>query len=594
MPQTVYAQGKSPNFDKALAETVRIIEGKSKKWARGLRGLPIDGYARKKEEIYKDILEFGEVLINGTTKEVYPDVSVAGIQELLNRAIPIYLGFAIRHLPIDQWCPLYKKYRVGVQAPFVNAQNQFWDVVDKLFLAQCAEKKAESKPEKPKDKAPEDKKADEQKTSDKKTGDQAGVLGECKEGAESIYVCSKKHPLRLELIGNGVNTGKIAVLATNMDTGSWGVALVDMICGSRRTMKPPPDAKVGHEEGLTYKLGKADPNHMAIVKKAYQLANENNLPKGPIHDPHELAQLTIWMNEGKKTPEKNDDVDGPFFKEKLAKQLGRQLNPEELAAAESRIDKAFEQFDFLNKESTPLIAEKPDDSKPPEKPQVPDGSKVPDPDKEPDKAEKPDGAGPPLDDESKPGQPDGTTDPDGVASTPQDCTLICIPPGTAFEPIDPKAPTQTMETIAEATMVMNSIPAFFPVGNPNQPTAEGPGELIGDEKPAPCSWRFITYISIPDLKSTRAETLKELRDLVKNPSKDKLENLSAKKSNAKLIKVFLIYECIDDYGKLHYEFRELTDKEAPSFISILKNKDAEQQMKNYAGRFRPTKSCCKA
>jgi hypothetical protein len=478
--------------DHAIRMELLAFSTRYKKWEAGLEGAPVDGLRRTKEQIHKMITDHAETLLNGMSTKEYPTFSTDKLEEVRIKMFTAYLAYAMKLLPAEKWCALYKQYRIAKDSIFEYSKGDQWTALDNLYKAQCKEK------------------------TEKKPGDQARVFEECKEG-ETIYVCSKKKPLHLELVGNGKNTSEGALIATNETTGAWGVAFLNMVCASTKNMLPPPARNVGTDEKLSYKLATAAPKHVAAIKTAFRLAQEGKLADRPLKDPHELAQLVIWNDEGKKTADKNDDINQNYFAEKIEKQFGRPLQAEEKAAAEKRIDQALEQISFVDKEAADLVAQKPDEAKAPKDAEV----------NPPEKPEDP-LAGAPKDTSPQPGE--GA--PAAVRETP-DCDLICIPAGTTFIPSNPKR--QNMTAIESAVLrMMPGIPITTETSDVPGATAKEPQKAEG----VVCTPFELTQVPITTFTAVSTPEPKLLRIGKKSESKNVVISCHCQKgSEGKQIKV---------------------------------------------------------
>lgn len=389
-------------------------------------------------------------------------------------------------MTIADWCKLYEQYRGGKDAPYRGSKIQVWNALDKIHEAQCAKKKKKKK----------------------KVGDQSSLFQPCPPGEKDIQQCASREGFNIELIGDGHSTREATLIVTDTKSGAMATASMEMMCFSSRN-HPPPQAR---SKGLTWSIGKPDPDSLKYARSAYRLAKSGAFDQYPVKDWHQVAQQVVWRQIGRSTPDKGDDVDENYFMSTLEKRHGGPFNKAEKAAAKESVKMIIAEMDLTEKnlddeavaeepekEDKSRIAREPDDSdKPTDTGKTgtkdePEDTDTPD---QPDTSDKPRDTGKPQD-----GQPDavgGTTGDSTLISRDHPCHRMCIPPGTTFVPSDPGHqimrnlgkvllvfvdPTDEADE-AESTDDEPNLIATTPSGA--EPTTEGPGVLIGDVNREPC------------------------------------------------------------------------------------------------------------
>lgn len=399
-----------PLFEKRFKE----LEEKFERWKK------MKENGKDKREIRQEFREMLEKLDKDT--KLFTQDARAYLFGMMIREARMYYAPAL-------WNDLYKRYRLNDEAPFKGYKIEIWNFLDDMYkLGQESQKK------------------------DKKV--------ECGPGLRKLENIMSSGGHSIKLIGNGVSTSQCFLGVTNLKTGNMMLTSLDTVCASTMHDLPPLPEEDAAGAGLSYKIGKANPRHVSIIKAAHQLEAQGKYSDiGLKNAEGQIRQLAIWQHQGKKSGEASNFVTADSVKKKIVGNT--ELTTQESTAVDAKVKDLLACVDLTLKTADTISGDEPKDT------------------------DAADGAGKPDAAEHPPDISDLISDPSYVAVGAYEGYIeTCVPPYTSFIPNKPKH--QTMDTVNEQV-------ARVPVGQ-NPPA----GKTAPKESKLPDGTKSIVYFGSDD------------------------------------------------------------------------------------------------
>lgn len=397
IPNSVHADDPYQRHDDPLFQKTRDkFENKLKEWEKQLENGTDKRDIRKEFREALDELEKDTKFFTGDAKAHLLSTMVMG---------------ALKFYPRDSWFELYKRYRVGPNAPCKDSKYHMWEYLDKVYKDWN-----------------ELLKKNEKKVS-------------CRPGLNKLENVLTQGQYTLKVIGNGAATSQCLLAVENSKNGAVLTTPIKTVCASTLHDLPPLPFDMADSENLNYKIGKADPKNIAIVKAANKLSEQGKFGDLGLTDSvSQVRQLAIWQHQGKKSGNPENFVTSESVKKKIVGNV--QLTPEENQALDGKVKNLLASVDLTLKTAEETETPEENDKPPFDSAVLPkdEDNKKPNPD-----------TNPPDSNEGG----DGTdsfvsflTEPAYVPVGPFDGYIeTCLPPFTRFTPNKPKH--QSMETIEE-------------------------------------------------------------------------------------------------------------------------------------------------